>query len=115
MQNLKTLTRIATIVAILFVSTAALKAMNPPATMSMVKAQMIQKTLDKAVDFPQEAGVTGTVKAQLNIDADGKVTVEEINGQPELKAHVIKQLENVTFEDYSLTGKTFIAKFDFRN
>jgi hypothetical protein len=114
MKNLKTLTRIATLIAIMFVSTVALNAMNPPATMSIANAEIIQKTLDQAVNFPQEAGVTGTVKAQLNIDENGKVTVEEINGQPELTAHVAKQLENVTFEDYSLTGKTFIAKFDFR-
>lgn len=115
MKNLKTLTRIATLVAILFVSTAALKAMNPPASLNAANTEMIQKTLDKAVDFPQETTVTGTVKAQLNIDANGKVTVEEINGQPELTAYVSKQLEKVTFQDYSLTGKTFIAKFDFRN
>jgi hypothetical protein len=114
MKNLKAL-KIATVVAMFLVSSVTLNAMTPPAAMSKVNAEMIQKTLDKAVDFPQETTVTGTVKAQLNIDENGKVTVEEINGQPELSAHVTKQLEKVTFADYSLTGKTFIAKFDFRN
>jgi hypothetical protein len=114
MKNLKAL-KIATVVAMFLVSSITLNAMTPPATMNMNKAQMIQKTLDKAVDFPQETTVTGTVKAQLNIDENGKVTVQEINGQPELTAHVAKQLEKVTFADYSLTGQTFIAKFDFRN
>ena len=85
MQNLKAL-KIATVVAMMLVSSITLNAMTPPATMSMNKAEMIQKTLDKAVDFPKETTVTGTVKAQLNIDENGKVTVEEINGQPELTA-----------------------------
>lgn len=115
MKKLKTLTRIATLVAILFLSTVALNAMSPPASFNAVKAEMIQKTLDKAVDFPQDAGATGIVKAQLNIDENGKITVEEINGHPELTAYVAARLKKVTFQDYTLTGKTFIAKFDFRN
>ncbi|PLX24640.1 MAG: hypothetical protein C0599_01875 [Salinivirgaceae bacterium] len=89
--------------------------MNPPASMNLMQTEIIQKTLYKAVDFPEETTVTGTVKAQLNIDENGKVTIEVINGQPELTAYVAARLKRVTFHDYSLTGKTFIAKFDFRN
>jgi len=83
-----------------------------------VQLSKVQKVMDRAVDFPQEArelGITGTVKAQIEVGLDGKIEVEEINGHPELTAYVAKQLKNVSINDISLTGQSFIAKFDFRN
>jgi Zn-dependent membrane protease YugP len=74
---------------------------------------MIQKTLDKAVNFPQESNVTGTVKAQLNIDENGKVTVEEINGQPELTAHVAKQLRECNFSRLQFDRKNLYSQIRF--
>jgi len=115
MKKFKTLTRITTLAVIMLVSTVALNALNPPATMSLVQTEMVQKTLRKAVDFPKYTGEAGIVKVQLNIDENGRTIVERINGQPELRAHVIKKLENVIFDDVNLTGKTFIVKFDYRN
>lgn len=78
----------------------------------------VQKLIDSEIDFPQEAkdlGISGIVNAQLQINADGKIEVEAINGNPELTKYVEQKLNNVTVNDLTLTGKVFIAKFDFRN
>lgn len=80
--------------------------------------EKVQKLIDRAIDFPQEAkesGISGTVKAQLQINSEGKITVEEINGNPQLTKYVEQQLNNLSVNDFTLTGTTFIAKFDFRN
>ena len=116
MKSLKNLTLIMTMIVALSVSH------NVHATeLSKIKAvqlEKVQNVMDRAVDFPQDAreqNITGTVKAKLAVTVEGKIEVEEINGHPELREYVSAQLKNVTIDDISLTGKTFIAKFDFRN
>ncbi|MDA3866774.1 MAG: hypothetical protein PF489_08515 [Salinivirgaceae bacterium] len=78
----------------------------------------VKQMIDKEIQFPKaarEAGVTGKVKAQLTITNEGKLNVEAINGNPALTKYVQKQLNNVVVSNYLLSGKTFIANFDFRN
>lgn len=116
MKSLKTLTLIMTMIAA-FTLTTNVNATELSSNKAVQMAK-VQNALDRAIDFPQEArelGITGTVKARVQVTLDGKIEVEAINGQPELTAYVSKQLKNVTVDDISLTGQNFIAKFDFRN
>jgi outer membrane biosynthesis protein TonB len=116
MKSLKTLTLVMTMI-FAFAITNNVNA-SELAKNKAVQMEKVQKVMDRAVDFPQEArelGITGTVKAQIEVGLDGKIEVEEINGHPELTAYVSKQLQKVSIDDISLSGQSFIAKFDFRN
>jgi len=78
----------------------------------------IQQLVDHEVTFPEvakELGISGTVKAQLEVSANGKLTIEAINGEKELTDYVKKSLKRVVIEDYTLIGKVFIVQFHFRN
>jgi outer membrane biosynthesis protein TonB len=116
MKSLKTLTLAMTMI-FAFSLTTNVNA-SELAKNKVVQLQKVQNAMDRVVDFPQEAkdlGITGTVKAQIEVGIDGKIEVEEINGHPELTAYVSKQLKNVSIDDISLSGQSFIAKFEFRN
>jgi outer membrane biosynthesis protein TonB len=116
MKSLKTLTLVMTMIAA-FILTNNVNA-SEYSENKAVQMSKVQKLMDRAVDFPQEArdlGITGTVKAQIEVGIDGRIEVEEINGHPELTAYVTKQLKNVSINDMSLSGQSFIAKFEFRN
>lgn len=116
MKSLKTLTVLMTMI-FAFALTTNVNA-SEFSKNKAVQLQKVQNAMDRAVDFPQEArelGITGTVKAQIEVGIDGKIEVEAINGHPELTAYVSKQLQKVSIDDISLTGQSFIAKFDFRN
>ncbi|PLX23867.1 MAG: hypothetical protein C0599_03370 [Salinivirgaceae bacterium] len=111
----------AIIAAILFSSTLTF-AKTPPANvfnnLAEVQKEMLRGQLDDKIDFPMEAkqcGACGIVKAELTVAEDGSLIINEINGHPDFKSYVQRQLNEVTIADYNLIGKTFIAKFDFRN
>jgi hypothetical protein len=114
--------RFTAIIAAILISSTLTFAKNPPAhafnNLAEVQKEMLRGELDENVDFPMEAkqcGACGIVKAELTVAEDGSLVINEINGHPDFKSYVEKQLNNVTIADYDLIGKTFIAKFDFRN
>lgn len=116
MKSLKTLTLVMTII-FAFTLTTTVNAAEISKNRA-VQMHEVQKVFDRAIDYPEQArelGITGTVKAQIEVTMDGKVEVMEINGHPELTTYVSKQLQNLSINDISLNGQTFIAKFDFRN
>ena len=119
MKTLKTmkLTRFFAIVALMVLAGQSLNANIPPANQQQ-RLYNVQQILDKAVDFPQQAreqGVTGTVKAEIEVNAAGQLVISAINGHPVLTRYVKTQLGSVTFSDYHMIGERFIANFDFRN
>lgn len=123
MQYLKTkTTRIIMILAIMAISTTMVMATTNPVAenfrLASFQKQQLKQVLDRAVDYPKQADVSneaGLVKAEVRITNDGSFEILAINGHPALTAHVQSQLANISFADYRLNGKSFIAKFDFRN
>ncbi|ALO15321.1 hypothetical protein [Salinivirga cyanobacteriivorans] len=123
MQYLKTkTTRIIMILAIMALSTTMVTATTNPAAenfrLANFQKQQLKQVLDRAVDYPKQADVSneaGLVKAEVRITNDGSLEIIAINGHPALTAYVQAQLANISFADYRLIGKSFIAKFDFRN
>jgi outer membrane biosynthesis protein TonB len=117
MTTLKTITQILALVAVFTFSTSFAEA----STLSKGKKTRlheITKIVDKQIDYPEvarEEGITGTVKAQIQVTETGEIAVEEINGHPQLKDYVQKQLSKVKVDNIGLIGESFIAKFDFRN
>ncbi len=117
MKTLKTISAIVSLFIVLTLTTQTTNAAYPPAS-NAKQLNDIQKVIDHEIDFPPQAAksnITGIVKAQLKVNNQGRIDVEGINGHPELTRYVETQLKNVVFNDLSLTNKTFIAKFDFRN
>lgn len=122
MKTLKqTVKRMALIVAVVLISapTFANNSSNEK-KFALEQNQKIEltKVLDMQVEFPEEArknGITGTVKAELEVTAEGKLNIKAINGNPELLPSVKAQVAKINIEDYTLVGKTFIAQFKFSN
>lgn len=124
MINLKTqLTRfITTLAVVIIVANVSMADVNEREEtnkhLASFQKQQVAQILDRAVDYPQQAresDITGLVRAEVRITESGQFEIKAINGHPELATYVKKQLANVQFNDYSLTGKAFIARFDFRN
>ncbi|MFO7864284.1 MAG: hypothetical protein R6U85_09815 [Salinivirgaceae bacterium] len=117
MKNVSILIRTAIVVLFIGMSSQTVSA-SGAAEEKRANLIEVKQQIDKQIQFPQaarEAGVTGKVKAQLTISENGRLNVEGINGHPELTQYVQKQLSTVVVNNYMLSGKTFIANFDFRN
>ena len=116
MKTLKTITQILALVVIFTFSTSVTEA----STLNKgkkTKLHQITKLLDQKIDFPAQAreeSITGIVKAQLQVTESGEISVDEINGHPQLTNYVKNQLSKVKVSNLGLIGETFIAKFDFR-
>ncbi len=98
----------------------ATAATNPSAEnyrLATFQKQQLKQVLDGAVDYPSQAYVRSEaafVKAEVRITNDGRLEILAVTGHPALTAYVQNQLNNISFSDYTLAGKSFIAKFDFR-
>lgn len=117
MTTLKTITQILALVAVFTFSTSFAEASNLEKG-KKTRLHQITKLVDQQIDFPEaarEQGITGTVKAQLQVTETGEINVEEINGPSTLTDYVKKQLTKVKVDNIGLIGESFIAKFDFRN
>ncbi|PLX25027.1 MAG: hypothetical protein C0599_01505 [Salinivirgaceae bacterium] len=117
MTTLKTITQILALVIVFTLSTSFAEASNLEKG-KKTRLHQITKLVDQQIDFPEaarEKGITGTVKAQLQVTETGEISVEEINGPSTLTDYVKKQLTKVKVDNIGLIGETFIAKFDFRN
>jgi D-alanine-D-alanine ligase-like ATP-grasp enzyme len=119
--KLKNTFRFTVIIAALLFSTTLTFAKTPPSAeknaLAEVQKEILHSQLNDIVDYPENTYSCvscGIVKAEVTVDEDGSLIINEINGHPDFKSHVQKQLNEVTVADYTLIGKTFIAKFDFR-
>eukprot|EP01156_Anaeramoeba_ignava_P004673 Anaeramoba_ignava/a234352_4.p1 GENE.a234352_4~~a234352_4.p1 ORF type:complete len:152 (-),score=23.90 a234352_4:49-504(-) len=108
----KTIRRITIVLAIVLISTPTW-AKRPPAKNKYVLAteqkQELRQVLDREVEFPEIArtyGITGYVKAQLEVTAEGKLAIQAINGHPDLIPSVEKQVSKINIEDYTLVGSS---------
>lgn len=116
MNTLKTITQILALVVVFTFSTSVSEA----STLNKGKKtrlHQITKLLDHQIEYPAQAceeGITGIVKAQLKVTESGEISVDEINGHPQLTNYVKNQLNKVKVNNIGLIGETFIARFDFR-
>lgn len=115
--------RFTAIIAAILISCTFTFAKNPPPSSSKFRLaefqkELVHKKLNQNIAFPMEAkkcGACGIVKAEVTVAEDGSLVINEINGHPDFKSYVQERLNDVCIADYSMIGKSFIAKFDFRN
>jgi len=112
---MKNLSKIILICSVIFLAAAQLNAKTPPAN-SAAELSYVKELVNDQISFPDDlcTGEKGLVKAQITIDENQRVKVQEINGCPGFKEHVEKQLESIVVEFPQLIGKSYICKIDFR-
>jgi hypothetical protein len=112
---MKNLSKIILICSVIILAAAQLNAKTPPAN-SAAELSYLKELVDDQINFPKNfcPGEQGIVKAQITIDENQRISVEEINGCPGFKEYVEKQLETIIVEFPQLIGKSYICKIDFR-
>ena len=78
----------------------------------------IIKQISATIDFPQNAKVekSETVAVNFEITENGKIKVNEINGNPTFTEHVKQKLENFVVKKFKdLVGENFYVKFNFKS
>ncbi len=77
----------------------------------------LEKQVTRLIDFPDNLSVQpgSSVSVEFELQQDGTVKVNEINGQPELAQYVKTKLENfATKKMKELVGEKFYYKFVFK-
>jgi hypothetical protein len=112
---MKNLFKIILVCSVLFLAAAQLSAKTPPAN-AAAELSYIKELVDEHISFPENfcPGEQGIVKAQITIDSDQRIKVEEINGCPGFKEYVEDQLKNIIVDYPQFIGKSYICKIDFR-
>lgn len=112
---MKNLIKIMLVCSVIFLAAAQLIAKTPPAN-ALAERSYIKELVDEQINFPKNfcPGEQGVVKAQITIDSNQRIKVQEINGCPGFKEYVENQLEDIVVDFPQLIGKSYICKIDFR-
>jgi hypothetical protein len=112
----KIITTTILVAASLFMSSVAISATNS-ANIKKSAQETVRREIERNIacpDFIQENSVINQVKAIVKVDTAGHVKVEEINSaNPQLKAYVIDQLQNMKLKSTSENQK-FVLVINFQ-
>jgi len=88
------------------------------ATITAPPKKNIIKQISATMDFPQNAKIENseTVAVNFEITENGKIKVNEINGNPTFTEHVKQKLENFVVKKFKdMVGENFYIKFSFKS
>lgn len=67
-------------------------------------------------DFLKSNKKSTTVIVDFSIDKDGKLIINNINGDPKLHEFVVEQLNKIKFKkDTAIIGKNYLYKINFKS
>lgn len=87
-------------------------------TMSTPPKKNIVKQISASMDFPKNVKIENqeTVAVNFEVTENGKIKVNEINGNPTFTEHVKQKLENFVVKKFKdLVGENFYVKFSFKS
>lgn len=113
----KNITTTALVAAILLLTSFALSASNKASIAKNAK-ETVRREIVRNIncpDFIEQNDVTNQVKALVNVDQDGTVSVEEINsGNPRLITYVKEQLQNMKLKSVVGEPQRFVLVINFK-
>jgi len=113
---MKTTITTTVLIALLFMSSVAISATNHSSIQKNAKEGVRREIIRNisCPEFIEENSPVNQVKAVVEVDSKGKVKVDEINSaNPQLKAYVINQLENMTVKSTGESQK-FVLVINFQ-
>ena len=112
----KTITTTAVVIALLLLSSFALNATNQASIQKNAKESVRREIIRNisCPDFIEGDDVTNQVKAIVQVDDNGNITVQEINSaNPRLISYVKEQLQNMKVSRSNMTQK-FVLVINFK-